>query len=67
MGKGSVNTKSPNHFDYLATKPTSKLNFNNHQENEFETGESQPSDPSAGNIVSLFGISLKIKQITNNW
>lgn len=63
MGKGSVNIKTPNHFDYPATKPTSKFNFNNHQENEFDTGESRPSDPSAGNIVSLFGILLKFKQI----
>lgn len=59
--KASVNIKTPNHFDYPATKPTSKLNFNNiHQENELGTEESRPGDPSEGNIVSLFGISLKI-------
>lgn len=60
MRKGSVNNKTPNQFDYPATKPISKLNFSNHQENEFETEESRPS---VENIVSLFKISLKIIQI----
>lgn len=63
MRKESVNMKTPNHFDYPATKPTSKLNCNNHQENEIKTEKSRPSDPSAGIIVSLFGILLKIIQI----
>lgn len=64
MKRESVNTKTPNHFDYPAMKPTSKFNFNNnHQGNEFETEKSRPRDPSIRNIVSLFGISLKIIQI----
>lgn len=66
MKKESVNTETPNHLDYPATKPTSKLNFNNnHQENEFETGECRSSEPSTKNMVRLFEISLKII-LTNN-